>query len=334
MYVVSIVLVETILTSIRSGVMIPIPQYPLYSATVALKKAHQVDYFLDEENGWSMNMDHLKDSLETARAKGINVNGFILINPGNPTGRVLSREAMHNVVEFCANNQLVLLSDEVYQDNVYDGEFVSAKRAAYETGLLEQDAIELVSFHSTSKGLFGECGYRGGYMEVVGMDKRVESHLYKLASSALCPNLNGQIMVDLMVRGPKKGTPSYDSHCQQKKEIFESLKRRAKLVTDGLNEIPGFSCQAAQGSMYCFPSIELPNAALEEAKRQNMDPDTFYALSLLESTGICVVPASGFGQREGRHGFRTTFLPSEQEMKRAVDLFRQHHEEFCARYDQ
>ena len=314
--------------------MIPIPQYPLYSATIALKKAHQVEYFLDESNGWSMNMDHLEESLSNARSKGINVNGFVLINPGNPTGQVLSRQAMHDVVKFCATHQLVLLSDEVYQDNVYIGEFVSAKRAAYETGLLEQDAIELVSFHSTSKGLFGECGHRGGYMEVVGMDDHVESHLYKLASSTLCPNLDGQIIMDLMVRGPEEGTESYESYHQQRKEIFESLKRKAKFMADSLNEIPGFSCQAAQGSMYCFPSIDLPDKAIEDAKRQNLDPDTFYAMSLLESTGICVVPASGFGQREGRHGFRTTFLPSEEEMKRAVGSIRRHHEEFCARYNQ
>lgn len=277
-------------------------------------------------------MDHLTERLESARSKGISVNGLVLINPGNPTGQVLSRETMHNVVEFCASHQLVLLSDEVYQDNVYDGEFISAKRAAFETGLLDDDAIELVSFHSTSKGLFGECGHRGGYMEIVGMDNRVENHLYKLASSALCPNLDGQIMVDLMVRGPDKGTPSYESYHQQRKEIFESLKHRAKMVTKGLNAIPGFTCQPAQGSMYCFPSIDLPKGAIEEAKRQKMDPDTFYALSLLESTGICVVPASGFGQREGRHGFRTTFLPSEHEMERAVGLFRKHHIEFCNKY--
>ena len=127
-----------------------------------------------------------------------------MINPGNPTGQVLTREAVEDVVKFCAKHKLVLLSDEVYQDNVYDenSEFVSAKRAAWDCGLLEENSIELVSFHSTSKGLYGECGHRGGYMEVIGMDSRVEGHLYKLASSGLCPNLDGQILMDLMVRGP------------------------------------------------------------------------------------------------------------------------------------
>jgi len=112
---------------------------------------------------------------------------FILINPGNPTGQVLSRENLHDVVKFCAERKLVLLADEVYMSNVYadDAEFVSAKRAAFETGLLEKDAIELVSFHSVSKGVFGECGRRGGYMELVGIDKSVKDQIYKLASSTL-----------------------------------------------------------------------------------------------------------------------------------------------------
>jgi aspartate/methionine/tyrosine aminotransferase len=228
----------------------------------------------------------------------------------------------------------VLLADEVYQENIYDdnAEFVSAKRAAWETGLLEQDAIELVSFHSTSKGLYGECGHRGGYMELVGFDEKVKGHLYKLASSGLCPNLDGQIMMDLMVRGPQPGTESYEKHEAERSAIFNSLKSRAKLVAEGLDSIPGFHCNPAQGAMYCFPSVDIPEAAVKEAEAKGQTPDTLYALSVLENTGICVVPASGFHQKPGRYGFRTTFLPPEEEMKRAVALFRRHHEDFCKKY--
>lgn len=78
--------------------------------------------------------------------------------------------------------------------------------------------------------------------------------------------------------------------------------------------------------------MEIPQGALDEAKREGVDPDTMYALSLLESTGICVVPAAGFSQKEGRHGFRTTFLPGEKEMVEVVAAVRKHHEEFCAKY--
>lgn len=314
--------------------MIPIPQYPIYSATLDLLEGKKVGYFLDEKKNWDLNMQELERSLLEAKRDGVNVVGFVLINPGNPTGQVLSKKAVQDVVQFCAKHKLVLLADEVYQKNVYDEncEFYSAKRAASDTGLLQNDEIELVSFHSTSKGLFGECGRRGGYMELVGFDEKVKEHLYKLASSCLCSTVSGQIMTSLMARGPDRGDESYESHEAEKAVVFESLKKRAKIVGDGLNAIPGFSCQPAQGAMYCFPGVELPEGAIREAHANGQAPDTMYAISLLQRTGVCVVPASGFGQEPGRFGFRTTFLPSEEEMARSVELIRQHHEEFCAKY--
>jgi alanine transaminase len=316
------------------GVMLPIPQYPIYSATIEQLNGKKVGYFLNEANSWELNMEELERSLQDAKDQGIQVTSFVLINPGNPTGSVLSRDNIHDIVKFCSKHNLVLLADEVYQENVYDekAEFVSCKRAAFETGLLQQDAIELVSFHSTSKGVMGECGRRGGYMELVGIDSGVKDQLYKLASAGLCATVTGQVMTSLMVRGPDKGDESYDSYHAQKKGIFESLKRRSKIVSEGLNAIPGFSCQPAQGSMYCFPSVEMPKGAVEAALAKGVSPDTLYCVSLLERTGICTVPATGFGQATGRYGFRTTFLPPEDEMARAIDMIREHYLEFCAEY--
>ena len=237
--------------------MIPIPQYPIYSATIDQYGGQKVGYYLDEQNAWGMNMEELERSLADAKARGINVNSFVLINPGNPTGQVLTKEAIQDIVKFCSKHNLVLLADEVYQENVYDdnAEFYSAKRAAYDTGLSQEDAVEMISFHSTSKGLFGECGRRGGYMELVGIDSGVKDQLYKLASASLCSNVPGQIMTSLLVNGPKPGDASYKSHEDEKKAIFESLKRRAAIATEGLNDIPGFSCQQAQGAMYIFPKV-------------------------------------------------------------------------------
>eukprot|EP00538_Stauroneis_constricta_P002357 CAMPEP_0119570470 /NCGR_PEP_ID=MMETSP1352-20130426/43631_1 /TAXON_ID=265584 /ORGANISM="Stauroneis constricta, Strain CCMP1120" /LENGTH=491 /DNA_ID=CAMNT_0007620139 /DNA_START=26 /DNA_END=1501 /DNA_ORIENTATION=+ len=318
----------------KCGTMIPIPQYPIYSATLDLLGGHKVGYMLNEKQGWDCTMEQLEKSLQDAKDQGINVNSFVLINPGNPTGQVLPKESVRDIVRFCAKHNLVLLSDEVYQENVYDenAEFYSCKRAAFDTGLLERDAIELFSFHSTSKGVFGECGRRGGYMELTGIDKGVHDQLYKLASASLCSTVSGQIMTSLMVRGPEPGDESYESHEAEKAAVFESLKRRAKIVSDGLNNIDGFACQPAQGSMYCFPSVQIPPKAIEEAQRQGVTPDTMYCVSLLQKTGVCVVPASGFGQEEGRYGFRTTFLPSEEEMQRVVQQIQEHHEEFVAKY--
>lgn len=103
-------------------------------------------------------------------------------------------------------------------------------------------------------------------------------------------------------------------------------------MVDGLNAIEGITCNSAQGAMYCFPRIQMPERALEQAKEQSTSVDTLYAVSLLQETGICVVPASGFGQTEGRADFRTTFLPPKAELEVAIGKIAQHHEHFCAKY--
>ena len=105
---------------------------------------------------------------------------------------------------------------------------------------------------------------------------------------------------------------------------------RALLVSKGLDSIPGFSCQPATGAMYCFPSVHMPPGAIRVSAEMGVTPDTLYALDLLQSTGICVVPASGFGQKAGRFGFRTTFLSLEMGM--VVDKIRDHYEKFCSKY--
>lgn len=314
------------------GIMTPTPQYPLYSATLDLLGGHGVGYYLDEESGWGLNMEELERSLADAKAKGINVCGLVLINPGNPTGQVLSSDQVKDVVLFCAKHNLVLLSDEVYQENIYrkGDKFFSSRRAADELGLIEDDGIQLVSFHSVSKGVFGECGQRGGYMEMVGIDDDVIDIIYKLAASKLCSNASGQSMVSLMVRGPNPGDVSYESHEKEKRTIFDDLRDRAALVSKGLDAIPGFSCQPATGAMYCFPSVQLPAGVIKASEELGLSPDTLYSLDLLQTTGICVVPASGFGQRPGRFGFRTTFLSPES--KSVVDKIRDHYESFCAKY--
>jgi len=190
--------IGNILTSVVRGpedaVMIPIPQYPIYSATLSLLGGTQIGYYLDESAGWSSQMSELERSLKAAKKSGKNVRALVLINPGNPTGQVLSPEAVQDVCKFCKKHGLVLLADEVYQENVYHPtkKFTSAKKAAFDAGVLGE--FELVSFHSTSKGIWGECGRRGGYMELQGFDADVAAQIYKLASSGLCSGLPGQVM--------------------------------------------------------------------------------------------------------------------------------------------
>ena len=135
-----------------------------------------------------------------------------------------------------------------------------------------------------------------------------------------------------MVKPPAEGGESYETFVKEEQAILQSLKEKSRMIVDGLNKIDGISCQPAMGAMYAFPRIELPQNAIDEAEAKEISPDTLYALSLLEDTGICVVPASGFKQKPGRIGFRTTFLPPADKLERAVDQIATHHEDFCKKF--
>lgn len=331
--------IQSILTALiaqdNDAIMIPIPQYPVYSALITLLGGRQVGYELDEEKGWSVSEEELESRLKKAiDIDGLNIKAMAIINPGNPTGQVLTRDDLEVICKFCSKHGIVLLADEVYQRNIYtpSKSFVSAKKVAIE---IENECpnLQLVSFHSTSKGLIGECGRRGGYMEFHGIDPYVATQLYKLASSGLCSNVGGQIMTSLMLTPPQEGDDSYELFTEEESNIMDGLKHKAKMLVDGLNKIEGIECEEAEGAMYAFPKItNFPPKALDVAKSNGQTPDTLYALSLLEDTGICVVPASGFGQKHGRRGFRTTFLPKEDQIAKAVGLFQTHHEKFCSKY--
>lgn len=299
------------------------------TALIAKLGGRQVGYYLDESMNWAVSREELDKQFAKATKEGLEVKALAMINPGNPSGNVMTHCDIQVIVEFCAEHGIVLLADEVYQTNVYaeGAEFVSAKKVAMDLGLKN---LQLVSFHSTSKGLVGECGRRGGYMELHHIDPYVQAQLYKLASSELCSGVVGQLMTSLMVTPPNPGDESYELFQQETKTIFEGLKERAKKLVEGLNSIPGITCCPAEGAMYAFPRVELPEKAIEKAKELGTTPDNLYALSLLDETGICVVPASGFGQAKGRIGFRTTFL--HPDTVRAIGLFAEHHEKFVKEY--
>mmetsp|Transcript_35009 Transcript_35009/g.75856 ORF Transcript_35009/g.75856 Transcript_35009/m.75856 type:complete len:707 (-) Transcript_35009:810-2930(-) len=320
---------QGLLASNDDAIMIPIPQYPIYSALIAKLGGRQVGYDLNENLNWAVSREELEGKLARAKKEGLDVRALAMINPGNPSGNIMSHCDIQTITSFCADHGIVLLSDEVYQTNIYpdDAEFVSAKKVALDQGLKN---LQLVSFHSTSKGLIGECGRRGGYMELHHIDPYVQAQLYKLASADLCAGVAGQIMTSLMLRPPVPGDESYEPFRKENDAIFNGLKERSQKLVEGLNKIPGITCVPAEGAMYAFPRVEIPEKAIEKAKEMGTTPDNLYALSLLDETGICVVPASGFGQAKGRVGFRTTFL--HPDTVKAVDLFAKHHEKFTKEY--
>ncbi|KOC67910.1 Alanine aminotransferase 2 [Habropoda laboriosa] len=315
-----------------SGVMIPIPQYPLYSATLAEFGLAQIGYYLNEENKWALDISELDRALSESR-RICNPRVLVVINPGNPTGQVLTRTNIEDIIRFAYKNRLFLLADEVYQDNVYDKDsaFHSFKKVMMEMGE-PYCKMELASFMSVSKGYMGECGIRGGYGEIINMDSKVMAILLKSISAMLCPGVLGQVVMDVVVNPPKPNEPSYELFMKEKEHTLRSLAERSRLVVDTLNSIPGFKVNPAMGAMYVFPRIDLPKKAIEAAEKEGQQPDVFYAFKLLESTGICVIPGSGFGQRPGTYHFRTTILPQKEKIKIMLESLRQFHLKFLAEY--
>ncbi len=325
-------LMQLLVAGDRDAILIPIPQYPIYTALIQLLGAHAVGYYLDEDAGWSLREAELERALASARARGLRPRAMVMINPGNPTGQCFGRDSLEAVLRFCHRNRLLLVADEVYQENVYRGaRFLSAKRVLRELGA-SYDDVELVSFHSTSKGLIGECGRRGGYMELVGVDPEARAELYKLASVGLCPNLDGQVMTHLMVSPPVPGDPSHALFREEVDATHEALARKSAKVVEALSGLEGVSCQPVQGAMYVFPRLTLPQRAVEAAEAEGRAPDAHYCMSLLERTGICVVPGSGFGQAPGTWHLRMTFLPEEGRLTAALERLREHHEWYLREY--
>lgn len=316
----------------NDGIMIPIPQYPLYSATIALYGGKQIGYFLDEGNTWQLNEKILIESIEKAISNGVNPKAIAVINPGNPTGAVLSYDNIKMIINFAKKYNLTVLADEVYQENIYHQnlKFYSFAKVMHD---LNEKNITLFSFHSVSKGFFGECGHRGGYFEVRNIPDDVFAQIIKLQSISLCSNVDGQIVTYLMVSPPQPGDESYEQYVKERDGIMHELKTKAEIIGRELNKIEGMYTENPQGAMYAFVKFELPHKKGVDVNSMSADDrysyeskrDNDYCMSLLEETGICVVPGSGFGQLPGTLHFRTTFLPPRDEIEDLVKLIKNFH---------
>lgn len=329
-------LIQVLSAGKDTGFLIPIPQYPLYTASIALNNAVPIAYYLDEANHWSTDPEQIRALIEENKAKGVKPKALVVINPGNPTGAILSEKDIAAIIDIAAEHGLVLIADEVYQENVFQGEFISMKKV-YAKLLAELPEIyknvQLASLHSTSKGVSGECGQRGGYMELVGFPKEVRDIIFKLASINLCPVVSGQALVELMINPPKKGDPSFELYHHETSSIHKDLMKRSTLLYEAFCKMTDVACNKPQGAMYLFPSLlftkEKYPELFKEAEEMNLTPDEFYCTELLENTGICCVPGNGFGQVPGTYHLRTTFLAPGTEW---IDQWAKFHDEFVAKY--
>jgi alanine transaminase len=317
------------------GIMIPIPQYPLYSASIKLYGGRQIGYLLDEENDWQLSEAILTESIEAARREGVHPAGIVVINPGNPTGGVLSLDNIRMIINFAKRQGISIIADEVYQENIYSDKlhFHSFARTMHE---MRESSVSLFSLHSVSKGFLGECGHRGGYLELRNVPDDVMAEFVKLQSISLCANLSGQITTYLMVAPPQPGDESYPTYVKERDAVLAELKGKAEILGEEINKIDGMSLVTPHGAMYAFVRFTLPpepgvdvSAMTSQARLDyETERDSKYCMELLEETDICVVPGSGFGQRPGTLHFRTTFLPPREEIKSLVKRLKTFHEKY------
>ncbi|HRG61865.1 MAG TPA: aminotransferase class I/II-fold pyridoxal phosphate-dependent enzyme [Burkholderiales bacterium] len=317
--------ITAIIKNPTDGLMLPVPQYPMYSATLTLVGGQSIGYYLDEANHWQLNEESLLDSYNTAKMNKLNPVAITVINPGNPTGAVLSYDNIKMIINFARKHNLSILADEVYQENIYSktAKFHSFAKVMHEMQVTD---VTLFSFHSMSKGYYGECGHRSGYLEVRNVPDDVFAQFVKLQSINLCANLAGQIACYLMVSPPEPGDASYDLYLEEKTFILNDLKEKAQIIGSELNNIDGLSVNIPEGAMYAFVKIELPAAHINRNAESAIDEK--YCMALLEDTGICVVPGSGFGQFPNTLHFRTTFLPPREQIIQLVEQLRVFHKKY------
>ncbi|XP_069477881.1 alanine aminotransferase 2-like isoform X2 [Ambystoma mexicanum] len=316
----------------KTGVMISTPRWPGYMDAIKWIGAVEVEYYLNEENGWTPNMQEIRRALYEARTH-CNPKVLCIENPGNPTGCVQNRECIEEVIRLAAEENLLLFADEVYQDTVFAPGcyFHSFKKVLFEMGPEYSENVQLISIHSISKGHTAEAGMRCGYLEFVNIEEAVLECLHLSAFFGHPPVL-GMIVMGLMLDPPMPGEPSYDNFMAEKQETLNNLAVKARLTEEMLNQAPGIHCNPIQGAIHAFPRIEIPDKAVKVAQAQGLEPDVFFCRKLLDETGIILVPGSAFGQLPGTHHFRLPFLDPVEKLKTILTSIKDYHRKFQQEY--
>lgn len=271
-------------------VLVPAPDYPLWTAAVSLAGGTPVHYLTDESDGWNPDIEDLASKV-TSRTKAL-----VVINPNNPTGAVYDPDVLKQLVEIAREHELLLLADEIYDRIVYD----DAEHICLAT--LAPDLLCL-TFNGLSK-TYRVAGYRSGWVAVTGPRSHATSFLEGidlLASSRLCPNVPGQHAVQAALSGH-----------QSIEELIRPggrLHAQRKAAVDGLNSIPGVSCVQPKGALYVFPRLD--------PEVHEIHDDAQFVLDLLLQEKLLVVQGTGFNWPLSTH-FRIVTLPSVDELEIAV----------------
>ena len=270
--------------------LLPMPDYPLWTAATSLSGGKPVHYLCDESNGWMPNMADIRAKI-TARTKGI-----VVINPNNPTGVMYSNELLMQIVDIAREHGLVILADEVYDKVLYD----DVKHTAIAS--MSKDVLTL-TFNSLSKS-YRSCGYRAGWMIVSGDKKNAADYiegLNMLSNMKLCSNVPGQWAIQTALGG-------YQSINDLVGEGGR-LRRQRDLAYELITAIPGVTCVKPSAALYMFPRLDPTVYPIED--------DRQFFLELLRETKVMLVQGTGFNWPAPDH-FRIVFLPHEDDLREAI----------------
>ncbi len=267
-------------------VLVPMPDYPLWTACVSLAGGRAVHYLCDEEAGWFPDIDDIKSKITS------NTKAIVVINPNNPTGALYPDELLKEIVEVARQNDLIIFADEIYDRLVMDGKEHTAIAS------LAPDVF-CVSMNGLSKS-HRICGFRVGWMVLTGPKNNVKGYiegLNMLANMRLCSNVLAQHVVQTSLGGYQ----SVDELLKPGGRIYE----QRNFIYDAVNEIPGLSAVKPTAGLYLFPKID--------RNMYQIDDDEEFCLQLLKQEKVMLVPGKGFNWKEPDH-FRIVYLPRVEEL--------------------
>ncbi|HCD15980.1 MULTISPECIES: pyridoxal phosphate-dependent aminotransferase [Shewanella] len=274
-------------------VLVPSPDYPLWTAAVNLAGGKARHYRCDESADWFPDLEDIKSKI------GPRTRGIVIINPNNPTGAVYSRELLLEIVELCRQHSIILFADEIYDKILYDG-------AVHIPACSLSDDILTVTFNGLSKA-YRAAGFRVGWMMLSGNLKAAHSYiegLEMLSSMRLCANVPNQHAIQTALGGYQSinELTAIDGRLTQQRDICYEL----------LNQIPGVSVVKPKGAMYAFPRLD--------SKRFGLRDDERLVLDLLKEKKILLVQGTAFNWPEPDH-LRVVFLPHKEDLQRALLAF-------------
>ncbi len=271
-------------------ILVPSPDYPLWTASVTLAGGKAVHYLCDEANDWMPDLNDIESSI-SQRTKGI-----VLINPNNPTGAVYSEELLLKIIDVARRHNLIIFADEIYDKCLYDGvEHTSIASLA--------DDVLFVTLNGLSKN-YRACGYRVGWMIVSGEKRYAKDYivgLNMLTTMRLCSNVPGQFAIQTALGG-------YQS-INDLVAPGGRLERQRTLAHKLLTDIPGVTCVKAKGSLYLFPRLDPEIYPIKD--------DEQFAYDLLDREKVLIVQGTGFNWISPDH-FRVVFLPDSDDLTLAI----------------